>query len=77
MAFQSDPLLDHRFAATALGSAAPGFSAAKANLQEGLITDRAATTLLSAVGERPLAAQAESYSILLGLDRTLTIGLAP
>jgi hypothetical protein len=51
-AFQSDPLLAPRFAATVLGSAAPGFPAAKVdNLQEGLITTRAATTLLGAVSE--------------------------
>jgi hypothetical protein len=71
MAFQSDPLLDHRFAATALGSAAPGFPAAKVdNLQEGLITDRAATTLLGAVSEpfrSPFAGDLQSVLGALGL----------
>ena len=71
MAFQSDPLLDHRFAATALGSAAPGFPAAKVdNLQEGLITDRAATTLLGAVSEpsrSPFAGDLQTVLGALGL----------
>ena len=71
MAFQSDPLLDPRFAATALGSAAPGFSAAKVdNLQEGLITARAATTLLGAVSEpsrSPFAGDLQSVLGALGL----------
>ena len=71
MAFQSDPLLNHRFAATALGSAAPGFPAAKVdNLQEGLITDRAATTLLGAVSEpsrSPFAGDLQTVLGALGL----------
>ncbi|WP_411874723.1 zinc-dependent metalloprotease family protein [Vulcanococcus limneticus] len=71
MAFQSDPLLDPRFAATALGSAAPGFPAAKVdNLQEGLITDRAATTLLGAVSEpsrSPFAGDLQTVLGALGL----------
>jgi hypothetical protein len=51
-AVQSDPLLAPRLAATALGSASPGFTAAKIDgLQEGPIAARAATTLLGAVGE--------------------------
>ena len=71
MAFQSDPLLDHRFAATALGSAGPGFPAAKVdNLQEGLITARAATTLLGAVSEpsrSPFAGDLQTVLGALGL----------
>ena len=71
MAFQSDPLLDPRFAATVLGSAAPGFLAAKVdNLQEGLITDRAATTLLGAVSEpsrSPFAGDLQTVLGALGL----------
>ena len=71
MAFQSDPLLDPRFAATALGSAAHGFPAAKVdNLQQGLITDRAATTLLGAVSEpsqSPFAGDLQTVLGVLGL----------
>ncbi|MEY4809446.1 MAG: hypothetical protein RLZZ206_3835 [Cyanobacteriota bacterium] len=71
MAFQSDPLLDHRFAASALGSAAPGFPAAKVdNLQEGLITARAVTTLLGAVSEpsrSPFAGDLQTVLGALGL----------
>lgn len=71
MAFQSDPLLDPSFATTALGSAAPGFPAAKVdNHQEGLITARAATTLLGAVSEpsrSPFAGDLQTVLGALGL----------
>jgi hypothetical protein len=66
-AFQSDPLLAPRFAATVLGSAAPGFPAAKFdNLQEGLITTRAATTLLGAVSEPSRSPFAGDLPTVLG-----------
>ena len=66
-AFQSDPLLAPRFAATVLGSAAPGFPAAKVdNLQEGLITTRAATTLLGAVSEPSRSPFAGDLPTVLG-----------
>jgi hypothetical protein len=71
MAFQSDPLLDPRFAATALGSVALGFPAAKVdNSLEGLITARAATTLLGAVSEpsrSPFAGDLQTVLGALGL----------
>jgi hypothetical protein len=68
MAFQSDPLLDHHFAATALGPAAPGFLVARAdNLQEGLITDKAATTSLAAISESPRSPFAGDLHTVLGV----------
>jgi hypothetical protein len=67
MAFQSDPLLDPSFATTALGSAAPGFPAAKVdNHREGLITDMAATTLLGAVSEPSRSPFAGDFQTVLG-----------
>ena len=81
MAFQSDPLLDPRFAATALGSAAPGFPAARVdNLQEGLITDRAATTLLGAISEpsrSPFAGDLQTVLGALGLATERTTAAQP
>jgi hypothetical protein len=72
MAFQSDPLLDPSFAATALGSAAHGFPAAKVdNLQEGLITAKAATTLLATISEPsrfPFAGDLHTVLGALGLQ---------
>jgi hypothetical protein len=66
-AFQPDPLLAPRFAATALGSAAPGFPAAKDDdLQEGPITTRAATTLLGAVSETSRSPFAGDLPTVLG-----------
>jgi len=67
LAFQSDPLVAPRLAATALGSASPGFAAAKIDgLQEGAIADRAATTLLGAVGEPSRSPFADDFSTALG-----------
>jgi len=67
LAFQSDPLLAPRLAATALGSASPGFAAAKIDgFQEGPIAARAATTLLGAVGEPSRSPFAGDLSTALG-----------
>ena len=66
-AVESDPLLAPRLAATALGSASPGFTAAKIDgLQEGPIAARAATTLLGAVGEPSRSPFAGDLSTALG-----------
>jgi hypothetical protein len=71
LAFQSDPLLTPRLAATALGSASPGFAAAKIDgLREGAIAARAATTLLGALGEpsrSPFAGDLSTALEALGL----------
>jgi hypothetical protein len=67
LAFQSDPLLAPRLAATALGSASPGFAAAKIDgLQEGAIAASAASTLLGAVGEPSRSPFAGDLSTALG-----------